>query len=369
MEPRAFSSVVERPVHIWKVAGPIPATPTTHMEKPKSYIEHPGRAVETDKRFKHVMAISLDPRSNYKEGVVRCIKSRQGDITTSGSIDRSVLCKAYGDSLEHFSIGEEIIIKNQGEIIKQLSGEGLDFLGLEDPDIWINEKTGLMHLYFTMPFRNNESQDETLIHLGHAVGKDLDSLEMTMPVLMDERAGGAKEVLIAPINKQGFRYNLVESSIKEKDFTYSTVRTAIAHSMGKSWKFGETVFHPKERNIPWIGGHASPGPLFPKSFINVGEGKLLGAMNGREANKRVGGEIKYGMFSVGLFIYDYENGKIDWVSPTPFIRDSQAKTITFASQFVEQGKGVGILYAHVDDSFVRAYTLDAAKIKPLLPKP
>ena len=51
----------------------------------------------------------------------------------------------------------------------------------------------------------------------------------------------------------------------------------------------------------------------------------------------------------------------------PFIQDSEAKTITFASQFVERGKGSGILYAHVDDSFVRAYTLNANEIKALLP--
>ena len=122
------------------------------MEKSRGYIEYPGRAVETDGRFKHVMAISLDPRSNYKEGVVRCIKSRQGDVTISGYVDRSILCKVHGDSSERFSIGEEIIIKNQDEIIKRLSGEGLDFLGLEDPDIWIDEKTGLMHLYFQCHF-------------------------------------------------------------------------------------------------------------------------------------------------------------------------------------------------------------------------
>ncbi len=73
------------------------------------------------------------------------------------------------------------------------------------------------------------------------------------------------------------------------------------------------------------------------------------------------------MFSVGLFIYDYENGKIDWVSPEPFIQDSEAVSITFASQFVEIGPGKGILYAHVDDSFVRAYTLKAELLKSLLP--
>jgi hypothetical protein len=190
---------------------------------------------------------------------------------------------------------------------------------------------------------------------------------MTMPVLMDEGAGGAKEVSIAPIGKQGVRYNLVESSAQEEDTAYSTVRTAIAEDMGGPWEFGETVFHPGESQIPWIGGHASPGPLLPKDFIDVGEGRLLGIMNGREANQKRGAEIRYGMFSVGLFIYDYENGKIDWVSPEPFIQDSQAKTITFASQFVAQGRGRGVLYAHVDDSFVRAYALDAEAMRSLLP--
>ncbi len=223
-----------------------------------------------------------------------------------------------------------------------------------------------MHLYFTMPFHDPAPEYHGVVHLGHAVGKDLDSLEMTMPVLMGHVHGAAKEVSIAPLNKQGFRYNLVESSVLEQDFIYSTVRVAIAEDMGAGWRFGETAFHPKEQNIPWIGGHASPGPLFPRSFVDVGEGKLLGVINGREANQRVGDEIKYGMFSVGLFIYDYENGKIDWVSPEPFIRDSAARTITFASQFVEQGKESGILYAHVDDSFVRAYTLSAEEIKKSL---
>ena len=55
--------------------------------------------------------------------------------------------------------------------------------------------------------------------------------------------------------------------------------------------------------------------------------------------------------------YNYEEGKIEWTSPESFIEDTDATTITFASQFVQIGKGEGILYAHVDDSFVRAYTL------------
>lgn len=338
------------------------------MEKPKGYIEHPDKAVETGGKFEHVMAITLDPRSDYKEGVIRCIRSREGDVATSGFIDRSVLHRVRENSPEHFSIGEELKIKNQDAIIKQICGEDADFLGLEDPDIWIDEQTGLMHLYFTMPFRMKDKKHYS-INLGHAVGNNLDSLEMTMPVLMgdEEHDNNAKELSIAPVNKQGFRNNLIESSESINGTWYSTVRVAVAEDMGKPWQFGETVFHPAKENIPWIGGHASPGPLFSKEFIDIGEGKMVGLMNGREANQKVGDEIKYGMFSVGLFIYDYENGKIDWVSPEPFIIDSEARTITFASQFVEHKEGSGILYAHVDDSFVRAYTLNADEIKKLLP--
>lgn len=339
------------------------------MSKP--YIQHEGKVINTDNKFSHVMAIALDPRTQYKDGVIRCITSREGDVTVKGYVDRSELYRVQGNSLEYFEIGDRLIIKNEKEIIDKLSPLGWDFIGLEDPDIWIDEATNLMHLYFTIPIRPSEKLrdggEKIKIHLGHAVGKDLNSLEMTMPVLMDTIQLSAKEVSIAPLNSKGFRYNLIESRDRQTDTTYSIVKVAIAKDMSKAWEYGETVFHPKEHNIHWIAGHASPGPLLLKSFIDVGKGKLLGIMNGREANQKIGDKIKYGMFSVGLFIYDYENGKIDWVSSEPLIQDTNAITITFASQFIETGQGEGILYAHVDDSFVRAYTLKAEILKPLLP--
>jgi hypothetical protein len=333
------------------------------MVMSKNYIEHEGKVASANASFKHVMAITLDPRTRY-QGIIRCITSRKGNLGVKGYVDRSELHKISGDSLEQFKIGEKLNIKNEDKIISELTKEGGDFIGLEDPDIWIDEATDLLHLYFTIPIKGKH----TITHLGHAVGKDFDSLEMTMPVLMAGDNNRAKEVSIAPLNKQGFRYNLIESSDRRGDFRYSTVQIAVAEDMGMSWKYGKTVFHPAEHKIPWIAGHASPGPLFSKSFIDMGEGKLLGIINGREANKKIKDEIKYGIFSVGLFIYDHENGEVDWVSPKPFIRDSEAKIITFASQFVEIEPGIGILYAHVDDSFVRAYTLEAEKIKYLLPK-
>ena len=234
-------------------------------------------------------------------------------------------------------------------------------MGLEDPDIWTDETTNLMHVYFTIPVRHQnvegEEKKKVKVHLGHAVGEDLDSLAMTEPVLLDTYDNSAKEISIAPINSKGVRLNLIESRDRQTDTTYSVVKIAIAKEMGNSWEYGETIFHPKDKGLHWIGGHASPGPLFPKSFIDMGENKLLGVINGREPNIQIGDTIKYGTFSVGLFIYNYEEGKIEWTSPESFIEDTDATTITFASQFVEIGKGEGILYAHVDDSFVRAYTL------------
>lgn len=333
-----------------------------------NYFEHEGKVIEMDSSFKYVMAITLSPKADYKEGVVRCVMSREGNLAIKGYRDRSELYKIKGDSLLSFKIGERLNIKNEKEILEQLVGEDEDFIGFEDPDIWIDEESSLMHLYFTIPIIPADKNKKSKIHLGHAVGKDLDSLEMTMPVLLGNEEFGAKEVSIAPLNSKGSRYNLIESKDRSSEVSYSTIKVAVTKDMGSMWEYGDTVFHPKEHNIPWIAGHASPGPLFPETFIKLGEGKRLGVINGREANQKIGEKINYGIFSVGLFIYDYENGKIDWVSPEPLIRDSEAKIITFASQFVETKPGEGILYAHVDDSFVRAYTLKAEEIKKLLLK-
>lgn len=354
-------------------------------ESAKAYIQHTGKVIETGIRFKRVMALTLNPRAGNQEGLIRCITSSKGEVGIKGSVDRSVLYKVRGDTLERFVISDPLIIKGEGEMIQQLGGDLWDFIGLEDPDIWIDESVGKMHLYFTIALiSKNRSKGHSLISLGHAEGDDLDSLVMTTPAITADKNEysdhKAKEVSIAPVNRNGVRLNLVESGNRHKDpfydtsryaedTSFSTVRIATAEDMGKPWRLGDTVFHPADHKIPWIAEHASPGPLLPRSFIDVGTDKLLGIMNGREASTldATGEPIKYGTFSVGLFIYDYERGKIEWVSPEPLIRDSEAKTITFASQFVETSSGEGILYAHVDDSFVRAYTLYAEGIRALLP--
>lgn len=346
-------------------------------------VANPGKVIEPDERFKLMMAISLNPRADFHEGVIRCITNRSGQIGVKGNVDRSELHKISGETLSQFTIGEQLHIDGEQELIARLNPDGLDYLGLEDPDIWIDERTGRTHLYFTIPLISKDKEKQhSRVSLGHAEGDDLDSLVMTEPVLRasteDFANSFAKEVSLAPVNKSGVRLNLFESNDRRNDSFYeqtrlrgytsfSTVRVAIAEDMGKPWQWGETVFHPADHKIPWIAEHASPGPLMSRAFIDVGEGKLLGFMNGREASVADGKTMTYHMFSVGLFIYDYENGRIDWVSEEPLIRDKEAKTITFASQFIETGNGEGMLYAHVDDSFVRAYAISSEGLRDLLP--
>lgn len=336
------------------------------------------KVVEAVGDYKHVMALTLDPRAGNKEGVVRCIASREGSVDTYGYVDRSELHRLHSDADGRFIIGEKLIFSGEAAIVNAITkklGDDADweYLGNEDPDIWIDEETGLLHLYFTMPFRNTK-EDRMSISLGHAMGKDLDSLEMTEPVLLDAGdaidglMGVAKELSIAPKNSKGTRHNLIESAEKRDGIWYSVVRKVGVKDMDHDWEIQEILFHPAEHNITWAGEHVSPGPLISQDFLDIGDGKLVGFLNGREKSDRTENDTKYGKFSVGLFIYDYERGKIDWVSPEPIIYDSEATTITFASQFVEMGGGKGILYAHVDDSFIRAYDVDAETIKGQLPQ-
>ncbi|MFA5986299.1 MAG: hypothetical protein WC819_03055 [Parcubacteria group bacterium] len=311
------------------------------------------------------MALTLNSHFDWKEGIIRCVVSREGDVEKRGYVDRSALYKVVKNDAGIYEITCELYMKNTEEIINSLNKKGLDFIGFEDPDIWADETNNTLHVYFTIPLFNKRTGN-AVVHLGHAFGTDLSDLTMTQPVLMEKNNCGAKEVSIAPMNKRGFRYNLVESSDHGKGYWYSTIRTVIAEDMGKNWKFGKTVFHPKKENIEWAGGHASPGPLMSRKFIDVGEGKCLGFMNGREVDRKNGTFVKYGKFSVGLFIYNYEEGKIEWISPNYFIRDSQAKTITFASYFMDQQNGKGLLYAHVDDSFVRSYEITVEGLKKFM---
>jgi len=333
----------------------------------EAYTQHPGTVVDRG-AFSHVMALALNPLDNT-EGVIRCITEREGNVDLKGYIDKSMLYKIESvQGLEKYTITQPLEIKGKDIIIKKLLRADEDFIGLEDPDIIVDETTNTLHLFFTIPLLN-KSGTEHRIHLGHAQGKDLNSLEMTDPVLSPSHKipVGAKELSLAPINSEGMRLNLIESSDEIDGVGYSTLRIGKSKQFGPPWEFGDTVMHPKFDGKKWCAEHMSPGPLLPEDFISVGSGKRLGILNGREASVIKDGKTQYGMFSVGLFIYDYEKGKVDWISQKPLIIDSEASTITFASEFIQLDNDSGLLYAHVDDSFVRAYTLHAPSIKELLP--
>jgi hypothetical protein len=335
----------------------------------QAYIQNKGKVISKNSQFKHVMALCLNTKTNHRNGLLRCITSRKGNVKYKGFVDKSKLFIANQKSLRKYKITKKLKIEKHKKIIRSLGGKNWEFLGLEDPDIWHDTKNDLIHVYFTIPYKNH-LQKKTIINLGHAVGRTLNSLRMTPPVLTgskDSKDGGAKELSIVPVNKCGLRYNLIESSKLVHGTRYSVVQIAVAEDMGSSWEYGDILFNPGDENLSWIAGHASPGPLLPKSFINIGKNKRVGVINGREKNQKFNGKTEYGQFSVGLFIYDYQKGKIDWVSSEPLISDTDAQTITFASEFVQTKNNEGILYAHVDDSFVRAYTLFADKIKKKLP--
>lgn len=336
------------------------------MNTSAAVTELPGRAVEVG-RFKHLMALALNPQSGYQDGVVRVITSREGDVSVSGFVDHSELHYVRASGPHTFEVGESLALAGEAEAVEAILPKGFESLGFEDPDLTVDE-SGMLHLYFTIPLLCR-AEGVTRIYLGHAEGSSLGTLTMTEPALApDDRGAGAKEVSLAPRASDGLYRHLVESSAPGTEATaYSTVRVAKAASLAPPWEFGETLFHPARQGVAWALGHASPGPFVPASFIDLGPGKLLGFLNGREADSVVREQVVFGTFSVGLFIYDYEHGEICWTSPDPLIQDREARTITFASQFVEVGNGKGILYAHVDDSFVRAYEIDAHALRELPP--
>ncbi len=334
---------------------------------PRSSFTQPDNRVIDSSSNRHVMALTLDSSTAYRRGLLRCITSRIGDVSIKGYIDKSKLYQVEGDLL-HYTIGDSLMMRGEQELIDAI-GKREEFLGFEDPDIWFDDATSIVHIYFTIPFLHSARPKHTSVHLGHASGRDLQSLVITSPLLSPSAdvPKGAKELVVMPKNRNNIRLNLVESfALGERQHYHSVIRVAIAENPDRDWQFGDIIFHPKTDGHTWCNGHVSPGPVFPAEFINIGKGKVVGVINGREANQYDGEKVRYGRFAIGLMIYDYDNGKIEWVSKVPWIVDSEAKNITFASQFVQTGQNEGLLYAHVDDSFVRAYKINAAGITELL---
>lgn len=320
----------------------------------------------------HLMALHLDLHGDDRLGVVRCIESRAGEVHAGDFIDRSEIHRVTMPTPYRATIGPIVEMAGADERVDELPDHPrADFLGFEDPNLW-RSADGKLHLYCTIPFLRAEEPGFDMF-LGHAVGPDIGSLGMTEPVLSPVAGehAGAKEVAIAPEASDGRRRHLVESNDVVDGCGYSVVRSVVAADFTGPWEYGDLLLHPAHDGKPWCAGHVSPGPLLPKTFLNPGDGKLVGLLNGRAAARDADGSLvrtnSLGTFTVGLLVYDYEHGEVEWFSDEPLFADPDARTITFASAFRQTRPERGLLYAHVDDSYVRAYVVDAPALAAHLP--
>ena len=325
------------------------------------YVDPIYRSLKQGQPF---MALSIDKKSEKPhKGLIRVITKREGNVDIPGYNDRSKLIIVEGSDLFHWKKTKDLNIKGIDETVEKYAGDISSFIGLEDPDIW-NDENGIKHVYFTMPFINEG------IYLGHAQGNTLDSLISTDPVLSPLPEIGIsyfKEVSISPIEKNGSRINLTEVGLSEGSNCFSAVASVVAHNMGKAWEYRDIVINPRKMPYEWCQGYVSPCTFFPKSFIDM-KNLLVGLINGRERDKEVGGEKMYGKFRPGLILFNPKTGEVPWVSSEPLMEDPDATTITFASDFIQTAQSEGILFAHVNDSFVRAYKINAEGLKKIIEK-
>lgn len=319
-----------------------------------------------EKKVDIVMALSVDKSSeNPYFGVVRQITKREGSPDKPGFVDKSRLIIVSSKDLLNWKKVGNLKIKRINKIIKELETKDSFFIGLEDPDIIIDEK-GLRHLYFTIALKL-KAKPEYYVYLGHAHGKDLNSLEAISPLLSPiskRRIYGFKEICFDLSKKEK---HLAECGVVKEKRDISAIASVSSVGYDKNWKFSKIVFDPHKSKYKWCNGHASPCCFFLDEFLKYKNMKV-GIMNGREKSKIINGKKIYGKFRPGLFIYDDKKEKIVWVDSKPLLEDPQSTGITFASDFIYLGKREGILYAHINDSFIRAYKLKADLLKNRLPK-
>jgi len=317
---------------------------------------------------KPIMALAVDefsPKNNIK-GIARVIYKRKGTPNIPGFIDRSklILVKSK-NGLDWKKIGN-LKIKGIDDIIVDRTKDDRYFIGLEDPDILVDEN-GRKHVYFTIAFKY-KGKNWYDVYVGHAEGDSLKNLTATEPILgkVDNKIAGFKEICPSPLTIEGLRLILAETFVNRGgERKYSAISVSKARDFSKKWDYQKLVHDPEKETKNWCAGHSSPCRIFDPDFLNY-NGYLVGIMNGREPTKKVYGKKLYGKFRPGLFLFDGKLGEIVWIDDSPLFEDPDAKTITFASDFIQTGKDKGILYCHVDDSFVRAYEINAKELRKYL---
>jgi len=342
---------------MWKKINPI----ISYYEKPVL-----GK-IKAEKRYM-ALAIDKDSSKSYL-GLAREITRSKGSVDVPGFVDESKLIIVQSKNLLSWTKKKDLKIINIDKILKNPSQNDKYFIGLEDPDIWRDEN-GITHVYFTIAFKyKNKIGFE--VYLGHAQGKNLDNLTATAPVLspvLNKNIRGFKEVAISPEVYSKSRINLTEAQfVNENNEDFSRIAVVEARDMSKPWNFKSFIDLDKIQ-YPWCIGETSPCVFLPEDFVSLNNRLLVGIINGREKKQVVDGQKVFGKFRPGLILFNPETGEIPRVSPEPLFEDPDARTITFASDFVQTNSDEGILYAHVNDSFVRAYRLDGRELQRYLNK-
>ena len=335
--------------------------------------EKPVLGSEDQKDGKRFMALCIDPTSkNPYMGIVRQVTERVGSVDVPGYTDKSRLLIVKSDDLLKWNVVGDLRIDGIEETLKNLGGKDKEFIGLEDPDIIIDEN-GIKHVYFTIPFKHKtKSTNDTTrydVYVGHAEGRNLNNLFSTGPVLgkLNDEIAGFKEICLVPSTNIKYKTFLAETFVSRKQGKgFSAIGIARTESLGGGWIYQKLVHSPELESRGWCAGHTSPCRIFDPNFLKQDK-YLVGIMNGREHTKIAGSKEVYGKFRPGLFLFDNKSEDIVWIDENPLFEDPIASTITFASDLVYLNDKEVILYAHPNDSFVRAYRLNAFKLKALLP--
>jgi len=318
---------------------------------------------------KRFMALCLQPRANKPfRGLARQVITREGSENVPGFLDLSKLVIVESEDLLKWQVVGDLKIKGIEKVVENFQKDTTRFIGLEDPDILLDEY-GVLHVYFTIAYRYLE-KEEYDIFLGHAFGKSLEKLNATNPLLgpIEEEFMGFKEIAFSEKSTVRYYFNLVEAVRKREAFGDSVIACVRADRLGSGWNFEKISFYPEKSGSPWCNGHASPCRILPKEVINLNKRLRVLLINGREKNRIIDGKRRYGKFRPGLALYNTETGEIPWVDFKHLIEDPKATTITFASDIFALDREHILVYAHVNDSFVRVYRIELGAIKERLPK-
>ncbi|MFH1501112.1 MAG: hypothetical protein ABIE22_04180 [archaeon] len=301
-------------------------------------------------------------KNKIKLGLARKITHSQGNVDIPGFIDEGKLIIVSSLDLLNWKKVGDLKIYGIKEFIKKLSSNDKYFIGLEDPDIFVEKD--IKHVYFTIAFKYKKKWGYE-VFLGHAQGSSLDNLTATTPSLSplkDQKISGFKECSISPVKTKEERFALNEALLNEENKDRSIITLSKIEDISKEWKFLKILLDPHKQKFNWCKGHLSPC-----RFIGEHKNLLVGIINGREPSKIISNKKIYRKFRPGLILFNPQTGEIPWISEKHLFEDPDATTITFASDFIQTEKDKGILFCHVNDSFVRAYKLNLKEIKNLLP--